>query len=111
VVFSPDGATLLSMGFDGEVTMSNASDGVPYARFSLARPSLFSAAAFLSNGTVVIGLSDGSLTAYSIDPNEWEAHACAVAGRDLTAQEWRDAFGEREYRATCSGRTLEARTE
>ncbi len=111
VVFSPDGTTLLSMGFDGEVTMSNASDGVPYARFSLARPSLFSAAAFLDNGTVVIGLSDGSLTEYSIDPEEWEAHACAVAGRDLTTQEWRDAFGEREYRATCSSRTVEARTE
>jgi len=60
---------------------------------------------------VVIGLSDGSLTAYSIDPKEWEAHACAVAGRSLSEQEWRDAFGEREYRATCSDRTVEARTE
>ncbi len=28
-------------------------------------------------------------------------YACAVAGRDLTEQEWRDAFGDLAYRSTC----------
>jgi hypothetical protein len=29
-------------------------------------------------------------------------HACRVAGCDLTEQEWRDAFGDRTHRDTCS---------
>ena len=33
----------------------------------------------------------------------WIAHACRVAGRDLTADEWRDTFADQAPRKTCSG--------
>ena len=42
-------------------------------------------------------------SSYDTDPDAWIAHACAVAGRNLTADEWRDAFGDRSYRKTCPG--------
>jgi predicted ATP-grasp superfamily ATP-dependent carboligase len=50
---------------------------------------------------MVIAYQDGSVVTYDTDPRAWEQHACAVAGRNLTADEWRDAFGDRPYRETC----------
>ena len=35
------------------------------------------------------------------DPAAWQAHACAVAGRNFTGDEWAAAFPDRAYRETC----------
>jgi hypothetical protein len=51
--------------------------------------------------TVAIAYKDGSIATYETDPGAWIEHACAVAGRNLTEDEWRDAFGDRPYRETC----------
>jgi DNA-binding SARP family transcriptional activator/WD40 repeat protein len=50
---------------------------------------------------VVIG-GDGGGRRYPLDPDTWMARACAVVGRDLTAQEWARYVPDRPYRATCS---------
>ena len=102
VVFSPDASSLVTVGFDGGVTISEASDAMPYARFTLPRRAVASSAVFRDDQTVVFGLTDGSIVALDLDPRSWERHACVVAGRELTAQEWRDAFGDRPYETICS---------
>ena len=33
--------------------------------------------------------------------DQWTAFACAVAGRNLTNQEWQADFGTQPYRETC----------
>jgi DNA-binding SARP family transcriptional activator/WD40 repeat protein len=38
---------------------------------------------------------------YSLNPADWLAQACAVAGRDLTQAEWAAYVPERPYRRTC----------
>jgi WD40 repeat protein len=43
---------------------------------------------------------DGSR--YSLDPADWLARACAVAGRDLTATEWATYLPGHAYRRTCT---------
>ncbi|HKE68096.1 MAG TPA: hypothetical protein VKB55_02510 [Nocardioidaceae bacterium] len=35
------------------------------------------------------------------DPAAWQTHACAVAGRNLTGDEWTAAFPDRACRETC----------
>jgi DNA-binding beta-propeller fold protein YncE len=55
----------------------------------------------MSGELVVIG-ADGGGRRYPLDPDTWTARACAVAGRDLTAQEWARYVPNRPYRATCS---------
>ena len=50
---------------------------------------------------VVIG-GDGGGRRYPLDADIWMARACAVVGRDLTAQEWARYVPDRPYRATCS---------
>lgn len=102
VTFSPDSETLVSVGFDGRVTMSDATQLVPYVRILPGEPNLRSTAAFADDGhTLVVAYEDDSVVSLGTDPAAWEAHACAVAGRNLTRDEWRDAFPGRAYEATC----------
>ena len=49
---------------------------------------------------------DGKVFGWNLRPNTWVAAACRIAGRDLTRSEWRAAFGDREFRRTCSQQGL-----
>ena len=42
-------------------------------------------------------LADGSGVVWDVRPQAWARRACAIAGRPLTAQEWRDALPELPY--------------
>jgi WD40 repeat protein len=102
VAFSPAGETLASVGFDGQVVLSDAATATPQARFQPGPPNLGSVMEYAENGrTIIVAYEDGSVVSYDTDPATWEAHACAVAGRNLTDEEWSDAFGNRPYRETC----------
>jgi WD40 repeat protein len=102
VTFSPDGATLASIGFDGQMVLADAATATPRARAQPGRPNLRGMIAYREDGhTIVVAYQDGSVLTFDTDPAAWEDHACAVAGRNLTDEEWRDAFGDRPYRETC----------
>jgi WD40 repeat protein len=101
VAFSPDSATMFSLGFDGQLAISDAADAMPFARLDTGKPSI-SATVFPGEGaTMLLAYQDGEVLAFDTDPSAWVAHACAVAGRNFTEAEWRDALGGRPYRATC----------
>ncbi|GAA1769190.1 nSTAND1 domain-containing NTPase [Agromyces humatus] len=105
VVFTGDGESLISLGYDGEVVVSSGDSAVPFARLSSAQPSMAAHGVFSDATMLRIGYADGSVAEFDTDPGLWARHACTVAGRDLTASEWQDAFGAREYRPTCGGLT------
>ena len=102
VTFSPDGETLASVGFDGRVVLSDSATARPRASFQPGPANLDVNMTYGDDGrTIVLAYVDGSVLTFDTDPASWEAHACAVAGRNLTEQEWRDAFGDRPYHETC----------
>jgi hypothetical protein len=46
---------------------------------------------------------DGAWTRIPLDPEEWRDRGCALVGRSLTEQEWRDFVpGERPYHDACA---------
>jgi hypothetical protein len=49
----------------------------------------------------IIATRDGAVYRLDTRFSSWQDFACAVAGRDLTTQEWTDVFGDRPYHATC----------
>ena len=53
--------------------------------------------------TAMLTAGDGAVFTWDIRPESWVATACAIAGRNLTEDEWRDAFGDRPYRRHVSG--------
>jgi hypothetical protein len=59
---------------------------------------------FAPDGRRVFALSEGpSGMRWEVSPEAWKRHACAVAGRELSAREWSDAVPGRPYRAICHG--------
>jgi WD40 repeat protein len=102
VTFSPDSSTLASLGADGQVTLLETTRAVPLARLQLDKAKPPASAGYLADGhTLVIADEDGSVISFDTDPIAWEKYACAVAGRNLTNDEWHDVFGDRTYRQTC----------
>jgi hypothetical protein len=75
------------------------------APVALAQPgpaSVGAVAAYRDDGhTVILAYDDGSMVSFETDPQAWEAHACDVAGRNLTQDEWHAAFPDRAYERTC----------
>jgi len=54
-----------------------------------------------SNLIVVYGNGKGFVWPVSV--RAWEDHACAVAGRNLTREEWARFVGDRNYATVCRG--------
>jgi WD40 repeat protein len=102
VTFSPDSTTLATIGFDGQLTLSDVKAVTPSARVQPGRTNIRSTVAYANDGrTAVVAYEDGSVVSFTTDPDVWLAHACAVAGRNLDRGEWTAAFGARPYRQTC----------
>ena len=101
VAYAPDGAIFASGGWDGTIAVWDGDTGAPLGR---VRPGPHTDAQpeFLSDGhTVVISTHDGTVYTWDTRPETWVEAASAIAGRNLTPDEWGDAFGSRPYRQTC----------
>ncbi|MEU4295300.1 hypothetical protein AB0E63_44370 [Kribbella sp. NPDC026596] len=72
--------------------MSVAGSGKPVA----AIPSFVD-----GNDVVRIAAYDGKVYRWDTRIDRTIAHACAMAGRNLSADEWSQAFGDRPYEKTC----------
>jgi WD40 repeat protein len=61
------------------------------------------AASFTPDGHSIVVVSDtGAGWVWDVEPSDWLARACQVAGRNLTRQEWQEFLPDRPYHATCS---------
>jgi DNA-binding SARP family transcriptional activator/WD40 repeat protein len=102
VDYSPDGTTFLTQGADGRLGLR---DGVTGELIGTVVPGAadvpINAAYVGDNRTVFAAAADGTSYTWDIDPAHWIEFACTAAGRNLTADEWREAFGDRPYRQTC----------
>jgi hypothetical protein len=62
-------------------------------------------AAFDPTGhTLATAFQDGTVLLWDVDPTSWRKRACALAGRDLTRQEWEDFLPDRPYQPPCGTR-------
>jgi WD40 repeat protein/DNA-binding SARP family transcriptional activator/energy-coupling factor transporter ATP-binding protein EcfA2 len=104
LAFSPHTSLLASVGgSDGTLklwqTPSLASFG---ADFPL-EPGTWGTAAFSPDGRrIVVLYSDGHGVIWPATLSAWMQHACSVAGRNLTPDEWSRYIGSTHYERTCS---------
>ena len=100
---SPDGTTAVGADDAGNVLMwdvasrSTLGDPLPGPT-----PGTFAAAMYAPGGTRVVVVSDtGAAWMWNVDPADWLTRACAVAGRNLTLQEWQQVLPDRAYQPAC----------
>jgi WD40 repeat protein len=102
--FNTTGRELLASGCDGSARLID----VP-TRNAIGAPfqgpgDIHNSAVFSSDyGSIIVAYTDGSMLRWNIDPSSWRARACAVAGRNLTRDEWARFLPERPYGTVCPG--------
>jgi WD40 repeat protein/DNA-binding SARP family transcriptional activator len=102
IAFSADGRTLVVGGSDGRVTTWDGHTGELLGAITLASSDHVTYPAFRPDGhTVVVMTSAGTAFTWDTDPRHWTAHACTVAGRNLTRAEWSQVLGDRPYEQAC----------
>jgi WD40 repeat protein len=100
--FSRDSRTLASASEDGTVRLWDVGTQTPIGSPLIVGHGAWTSAVLTPEGSHLIAVSDrGRGVSWNISPPAWSQHACAVAGRELTAQEWSDALPGRRYRRIC----------
>jgi WD40 repeat protein len=101
VAWSTDGARYASSGLDGSVALFDGTTGAHLG--SVTTPSrAMVGSEFLPDGhRLLIASNDQGIYLWDTRVDAALAVACRMAGRDLTAEEWGESFGDRPYEPTC----------
>lgn len=98
-----DDSTIASTGSDGLIALFDTRRGLLRATMPASADARAAYTYLLSTSrSAVAALSGGAPgRRYSLDPERWLEHACDVAGRDLTRDEWASYLPGRSYESTC----------
>jgi len=100
--FDPSGQTLLSTGTDGTARLIDVASRSQVGASLPGIDNQWLFAEFSPDGTSVFGAYDtGIAFVWDVDPERWAAHACDVAGRDLSEDEWQRFLPDRPYGDVC----------
>lgn len=102
LAFSPDGHTLASGGWDGTIHLWDVATGQAIGQSIVAGSSIMSSVTFSPDGTTLASNAD-PITLWDMRVETWIEHACRIANRNLTLEEWGHYLGEMSYHETCPG--------
>ena len=102
VDWTPDGRTFATSGTEGRVILWSGDTGEPLTSLRPGQPGSATSLEFLSDGhTLQIATEHGEVYRWDTRLSHWIDFACRAAGRNLTEEEWADAFDQEPYRKTC----------
>jgi WD40 repeat protein len=102
--FSPDSKLLVAGSFDGTVELWEVARRARVARITPGDTTETTFVWFDATGeNVMVASEDGGVWSFPSSPDDWAARACAIAGRNLSRDEWGELMGDRSYRVTCPG--------
>jgi WD40 repeat protein len=104
VAFDPGSKLLATSAADGKVRLW---DIASKHQIGVALPGAengtgTNVSAFEPSGNHLIALYDsGTAFVWDMEPDHWKQQACAVVGRSLTREEWKELLPGRRYQPAC----------
>jgi WD40 repeat protein/DNA-binding SARP family transcriptional activator len=103
LAFTPDGRMLASGSEDGTVLLRDVETQRAIGSPLRVDPGVFVTALFSRDGSELFAVSSEERAVRVATTTEaWKQHACAVAGRDLTEDEWYDILPDRTFGPVCA---------
>lgn len=99
--FSGDGAYFATAGADGSVKLWSSSTLQQFGSDLPKGPGSGSARYSPDGKRLVVAWDDGSGFVWPVSPEAWKEHACSVAGRNFTREEWRRYVTGLEFSTVC----------
>jgi WD40 repeat protein len=100
--FTRDGRTLVTAAADGKVQLWDLATRKPVGTALTIDENAFLSAKFAHDRDRLFAVSEfGRGVRWEVSPEAWKRHACAIAGRPMTEQEWADALPDRPFRPVC----------
>ena len=101
-VFTADGRTLVTASADGTILLWDVPGRKPIgAPITVAENSAVSAALSPRDGSLYALSTETTGLQLTLSEDAWKRHACAIAGREMTAREWSEALPGQPYRKVC----------
>jgi WD40 repeat protein len=102
ISFSPSGDKFATAGASSGLKLWDTKALQEVGTSFPGSPGLWANAAFTPNGSKLLALyQDGRGVVWPATTNAWEAHACRVAGRNFTHEEWSRFAKGHSYGKTC----------
>jgi WD40 repeat protein len=103
--YSPSGRILATSGSEGTAALWEAGTGKQLGAPLPGPSQTWAMASFDPTGRLLAtAFQDGTVLLWDVDPASWRKRACAIAGRDLTRQEWDEFLPGRPYQPSCGTR-------
>ena len=101
-VFDPSGELIATTGTDGATRLWDVTTGVQFGATFPGFDNVWNAAAFTPDGSkLVVVYANGKAFVWPATWQAWAEHACDVAGRQLTRDEWSAFIRDRPYEPAC----------
>jgi WD40 repeat protein len=101
VTFAPDGSQFAALQTN-RIGLWDGHTGAYQGSLPLPELATDGSIRYLPNSDgLLVAARDGRTWIADSRTDKWPEHACAIAGRNLTAVEWKQFFPSRAYHATC----------
>jgi YD repeat-containing protein len=102
VAYSSSGHTLATASLDGTVILYDVASRQAIGDPLNAGYGIVADVSYTPDGrTLAAAYGQGQIVLWDINPDAWQPRACALAGRNLTRDEWHQYLGSRPYHKTC----------
>jgi WD40 repeat protein len=100
LAFSPDGKTLAAGYNDFIIILWDIETRQRLVRPLFRHTNIVYDLAFSADGMTLASVGN-EIILWTTDPNQWVSRACRAAKRNLTQEEWKQYFPDKEYNLTC----------